>query len=98
MAIAEKKYSMNIEEAFQKALEAIKNNGWTLRDFKQNEKILAETDVSLRSWGEEIEIKLLRRRDNVEVIVSSEPIHQIIDWGKSTDNVKDFFQKFEKGN
>lgn len=55
--------------------------------------IEAETDASLLSWGEEIQIKITDSK--VEIRSESE---QIIDWGKTRDNVEkiESFLKEEK--
>ncbi len=59
-------------------------------------QIIAETGLSLRSWGEKIEIKPSKVKEGIKVTISSTATSQLTDWGKNEENIKKLFFTIEK--
>ncbi|VUT27697.1 MAG: hypothetical protein SYNGOMJ08_00247 [Candidatus Syntrophoarchaeum sp. GoM_oil] len=59
-------------------------------------RIVASTDISLWSWGESIELQVSEADNGATVSISSTPNAQIIDWGKSEDNIERLFAAIER--
>lgn len=59
-------------------------------------RIVASTDISLWSWGESIEIQVSEADNGAKVSISSTPNAQIIDWGKSEENIERLFAAIER--
>lgn len=57
--------------------------------------IKASTGVSVRSWGEAVNIKISSVSSGVEVTISSSSISPFA-WGKNKENVNSFFHALEK--
>lgn len=93
-----RRYAINFDTAFEHSLNCAKkcfnvknhevSNGFGV--------ISCVTGASLRSWGESVKITV-RRISAVEseISVSSIARSQLIDWGKSRENINLFFRKFE---
>ncbi len=47
----------------------------------------AKTSTTLRSWGEEVNVRVVREGEGSLVLVESHPAGQLLDWGKSAENV-----------
>ena len=58
--------------------------------------IRAKAAISLRSWGEDIEVRLLKTPQGTQVTMSSDSLSDLIDWGKSKENVRIFFNNLNK--
>ena len=80
-------YEAKPSEVFDAVLQIITRLGWTIES-KNTEtgKIIVSTEFSLRSWGERITIEVSRVRSQTNVLVTSTPEAQLIDWGKSREN------------
>ena len=94
-AIRKETLPISVEDAFQAALDAVKSSGWRVIEAKANE-IKAETRISMKSWGEIIAIKIFSEATGTTIAVSSKPIQSpaLVDWGKNSENLKDFFSQF----
>lgn len=64
---------------------------------KKRGTINGETEFSLFSWGEEIQINLYRKNDGItEVTVESVSQAQLFDWGRNESNEKKILSKLSK--
>ena len=59
-------------------------------------QIAASTNISIWSWGERIEIRVSEADNGTKVSISSTPNAQIIDWGKSEENIERLFAAIER--
>ena len=88
-------FRLSLKDALQATLDTVKNLKWTAVETKNGE-IKARTRISLKTWGEEISIKILPESIGTSIIVTS-TTSQLVDWGKNNDNLKDFFAQFTLG-
>lgn len=82
---------------FEASLRLLKQLGWKL--ISQDKKaglIKAQTETTLRSWGEKISISIIKEATVTTIIISSEPDFQIFDWGKSEENESIFHEELKK--
>lgn len=96
MASEARAYKGEINEIFDLCLKAITSLNWEIASFNHNNgTIKAETNLSILSWGEEIEIEIQQVQDVINVKINSESRAQLIDWGKNDENVQKFFSVLE---
>ena len=89
-------YKNPFGEVFEACSRAVNNKGWYIPHCnKDSGHIVAETEMSLLSWGEKIKIKVFKKRNETEVQFTSESLAQIIDWGKNESNSSAFFEELE---
>lgn len=89
-------YNNPFGKVFKACSTAINNKGWYITHYnKNNGNIVAETKMSLLSWGERIKIKVFKKGTETEVQFTSESLAQIIDWGKNVSNSIAFFEELE---
>ena len=70
---------------------------WTIRQIdKKGLSIQARTVPSLMSWGEDVTIQVKGKDSGSVVIVDSNPSAQLIDWGKSRQNVEKLLSDLKK--
>ena len=90
------------EDIFEKSLSGINVFKGKLYSSKIEEGLIqATTGISWKSFGENIEIKLKRKEDNiVEIKISSKPSFPltIVDYGKGRNNVLSFIEYINKSN
>lgn len=96
--MASESYSSDMppEQVFEAAVRAIESCGWEITE--ENEKagvVIAKTGMSLRSWGEEIVIQISTEEGKTLIHVSSES-SQLLDWGKSSENLKKLGEKLRE--
>jgi uncharacterized membrane-anchored protein len=94
-----KSYSSNspFGQVFTAAVQAVENCGWDITEKDEKEgRIVVRTEMSLLSWGEEIVIELSKRENKTLMNVSSEPISQLFDSGKSSKNLEKFIRNLKK--
>lgn len=91
-------YNITLFRAYKHALNTITELGWQIEheDTKKH-TIVAKTPMSLFSWEERIEVIISQRHGEIVVRVSSDPSFQFFDWGKSKNNLRLFFNAFNKG-
>jgi hypothetical protein len=90
-------YDLEPSQAFKKALVALDSVGFTVETSDEdNGKIVASSGASLASWGEEIDIDIIKAEAKTKVCVSSTSKAQLFAWGKNEKNEKRFLQEFEK--
>jgi hypothetical protein len=94
MVTESKVYRISRERAVSEALATLKDCRFNIKE-QTDDSIMATSGVSLFSWGEKIEIVFNKRADGVDVRVTSMPTAQLFDWGKSRDNISEFFTKLE---
>ena len=88
-------YNRSLNEVLEASVKALKNCGFEVTE-KSEHIIKASSGISLRSWGEDIKVKLSLTSKGVEVKTTSEPKAQLLDLGKSEENVSRFFSELEK--
>lgn len=94
MVTESKIYKIPRERAVLEALATLKDCGFNIKE-QTNDSIIATSGISLLSWGEDLEIVFDKRADGVEVCITSMPTAQLFDWGKSEDNISEFFTRLE---
>ena len=91
-----REYKGNFIDIFNSCLNVIENLNWNISSSNDIDGIIeANTNVSLLSWGEDIEIRLQHMNGIVSVIIYSDSPAQLINWGKNTNNVEKFFSLLE---
>lgn len=96
MASEARVYKGEINEIFDSCLKAITSLNWEIAFSNQsNGTIKAETNLSLLSWGEDIEIEIQYVQGGIKVNINSESRSQLIDWGKNDENIQKFFSLLE---
>jgi len=92
-----KKYSASHIKAFDCIIQAIKDCGYSIiSQDQQTGTIRASSGFSLKSWGETILIQVSSLNNIVEVSVESTPKAQLMDWGKSRENVEVIIRAINK--
>jgi hypothetical protein len=94
MVTETKIYKASLKEVYDAALEALKKCGFKIKECKED-SIKATSGISLFSWGESIEISIRPEYEGVRVEVSSVPVAQLFDWGKSRENISKIFSNLE---
>lgn len=89
-------YIINYRNAFNKALKSAKRCFNIRRSNIDEGYIECETGASIWSWGETILINVKRiNSQETKIVIESSPSVQLIDWGKSKENIEMFFSLFE---
>tara|TARA_Y100001970_G_scaffold162598_1_gene198770 strand:- start:112 stop:633 length:522 start_codon:yes stop_codon:yes gene_type:complete len=92
--------SGKFDDIFEKSLVGIKSfKGKLYVSDKKNSLIQATTSISWKSFGENIEILLNEKENNIiEITISSKPVNpiQIVDYGKGRQNVLSFIEYMNK--
>lgn len=97
MASVKKRYSVAIDEAFDSTINVLGTLDIHIGKINRDEgSIEASTYLSSKSWGEEIQIKITPIRKEVEIEIVSFPQMQLIDWGKSTENIEAIFKNLDR--
>lgn len=97
MASETRMYNGNYNIIFRRSLNIINNCGWNVVSYDENKGlIIAQTETNILSWGEKVSIKISKKGNGAVVEVISEPVAQLIDWGKSKGNIQTFYNWFEK--
>ena len=92
MASETRAYKGDVYEIFDLCLDAITKLNWEIATFDHtNGTIEANTDVSLLSWGENVEIEIQPMNDTINVGINSESCAQLIDWGVNNENIQKFY-------
>ena len=88
-------YNRSLNKILEASVKALKNCGFEVTE--ESEHIIkASSGISLRSWGEEIQVRLSSTSKGIEVKTTSESKAQLFDLGKSAENVSRFFSELEK--
>lgn len=94
MAQGSKIFKKSLNEVHNASVKALKDCGFTINEKKGN-VIKASSDISLASWGEDIEVSLSAKTNGIEVKATSEA-SQIFDWGKNEENISNIFDRIER--
>ncbi len=90
-------YDVEYDIAYEVAIEVAREIYNIKRKSKNRGIISCGTKASIWSWGEDVEIHIEKvDTQTTKVTVDSSPSAQLIDWGKSSDNIEDFFELFEE--
>ena len=82
---------------FEKILEVIDESGFKLVTAdKEKLEILAVSQTSWKSWGENIYFSLVERNDLTTIHFDSAGLFAISTWGKNEDNYRAFFDNLEE--
>lgn len=96
MASEARMYKGEISEIFDLCIKAITSLNWQIASFNHSScMIKAETNLSLLSWGDDIEIEIQQMRGGINVKINSESRAQLVDWGKNDENIQKFFSVLE---
>ena len=87
-----KSYRHSSKTVYDAALDALKDCNFNI-DSKDIDKgiIEASTGLSLRSWGEDVQIIISKTDETIQLIATSNSKAQVIDWGKNEENIRSFF-------
>lgn len=97
MAFEDRTFQGTERDIFELCLKVIENLNWEIANFNHTTgTIKAETNISLLSWGENIEIKIKQVEDGLNIQMNSESHSQIIDWGNNAQNITKFFSSLER--
>lgn len=97
MAFEDRTFQGIESDIFELCIKVIKSLNWEIATFNHiTGTIKAETNMSLLSWGETIEIKIKQMEDGLNIRINSESRSQIIDWGKNAENIAKFFSALER--
>lgn len=88
-------YNRSLNEVLEASIRALKNCGFTITE-KGQRIVKASSGISLRSWGEDIQVKMSSTSKGIEVKITAEPKAQLFDLGKSEEDVSRFFSELEK--
>lgn len=95
MSTKHRDYDATQVEALHAARQAVKELGFTIKDESDN-RFIVSTGLSIRSFGETVVVDVASGDDGVRVTVASEAKAQLIDWGKSDENVDALLAKIDK--
>lgn len=88
-------YNRPLNEVLEASVQVLRNCGFTITE-KGRSVVKASSGISIRSWGESIQIDLSSTSKGTEVKATSGPKAQLFDLGKSEENVSRFFSELEK--
>jgi len=92
-----RRYPNTYNDVFSAILQAIVYCGFQKESADRSSGyIVASAGVSLRSWGEDIEIRVSEADNGTNVSMSSSARAQLIDWGKSRENIDRLFAAIER--
>lgn len=94
MVTVSRTYNRSLNEVLEASIRALKNCGFTITE-KGQRVIKASSGISLRSWGEHIQLNLSSTSKGIEVKAISEAKAQLFDLGKSEENVERIFLELE---
>lgn len=90
-------YSNSRTEVYDAAIRSIKDLGWfTISTDRDAGLIRARTGTTLRSWGENISVRVSEEAGETTISVSSVPSSQVFNWGKDEENERVFLRKTNK--
>lgn len=94
--IERRNYKIEYRNAFNKSYQSAKRCFNVRRSDIEKGTIECKTEASIWSWGETILIKIKSvAPQETQIIIESSPWVQLFDWGKSKENIENFFRIFE---
>ena len=92
----EKTYDIPIDLMFEKIIEVINNSKLRLiRTDNNTFEIMANTKMTLRSWGENIYISFEEKNGNTKMKFCSAALFQFYAWGKNEENYDKLLSEIE---
>ena len=88
-------FNCSRDKVYDASINALKNSGFKVTE-KSADTIKASSEISIRSWGEEIQVKISSTAKGTKVKVTSEPAAQLFDLGKSEENISRFLYELKK--
>lgn len=92
-------FEFDIEDdlLFAKAIEILKSNGFKIKKVDEEKKvILTTTAFSMKSWGENVYVSILKIDENTSKLIYETVAFQVYTWGKNEDNATDFKMQLEE--
>lgn len=97
MPIRKETYSISYDRIYEASLKSVKQLGWKLVSHnRETGEVKAQTEATLRSWGENITIHLMQEVAGITISILSEPGFQLFDWGRSEENERVFHEALKK--
>lgn len=91
------KYPNSYEDVFNATILAISDCDFVKDSADISSGIIfASAKASIWSWGEIIDIYVSEKENRTEISISSTPKLQLIDWGKSSENVEFLFSAIKR--
>lgn len=91
MASDKLRVSGDADEVFALSMRAIKKCGWVIQSQDARRRIVrAHTKMSLRSWGDEVVVRVRQGETGSQIDVSSNPKAQLFDWWRGQENIAQF--------
>lgn len=92
-----REYPNSYDDVFSAILQAIADCSFQRESADRSSgQIVASAGISLMSWGERIEIQVSRADNRTKVSISSTPKAQLIDLGKSRENINILFATIDR--
>lgn len=93
---SEKAFDISKELMFEKIIEVINDSKFKLIEAdKDRFEILAITEISFKSWGENLYISFETRGNETIMKFCSATLFQIYSWGKNENNITDLLHEIE---
>jgi len=92
-------YKASYDKVYQEAINSLHDCGFKVKkEDRESGEILAIAGISLRTYGERLEILVLRKSMGVEVVMHSIPrLGQVYDWEKKGKmNIEKFFSSLDR--
>jgi len=90
-------YREPFEKVFEQAQNALRDVGFKIKNVNLDQGVIeVSTGVSWRSWGEKIVINIRKTQEGTSVEIESKLKAQLVDWGKSSENIVKFFAALNK--
>lgn len=97
MASETRMYSGDYKAIFDRCLKVVNKCGWNVSSHDESKGIIiCRAGTTILSWGEEVSIHFSKQGNGIIVDVACEPVAQLIDWGKSEENIRTFYNWLEK--
>lgn len=90
-----KQYDVDGSKIVRLLLPKLKEQGFKIKDSTPTSLVI-DTSSSFWSFGEEMVISVDNDNKGCKVTISSDPKYQLIDWGKSGENIDNIFSIIDK--
>lgn len=84
-----------VSKVYDATVKALQNCGFEVTE-RSSDTIRASSGFSIRSWGEDIQVRLSSTAKGTEVKITSEPKAQLFDWGKSIEDISKILSELKK--
>jgi hypothetical protein len=94
--LAPREYALPQRVVFDKAVEAMVEMGWRVTLAQPDPGLIqGHTPVSLASWREDLTVSVLDLKNGQVRVQMTSRARQLVDWGKSSDNIQAFFDQLD---